>query len=629
MSKFVFEWAGSGAPCGIQEVLLNKVVKDAFEPPNNETLAAVSGFLRLQQHVAEHLQELETIANDKYFGSLPARCVKLLLGHDGPELTPSPPFDVYWTKVPLFTSLSGRCGFMDLNSKLAWTSVFDDVMSENSKLAWAQLIEHAASTFNSPNSSTDVAKPSVFVVSVTMYPVRDVLLSAISRLRSIMASDLTSKMFTLLQTFCDDEHVLLKAASCTSSYDLSFPISKRLKADKEFMKQLFKVNRALVKRVEPDFQNDQDFWLECLQLETMTPYFFADYVPPHILTREFIKRVLGLRKPEILTRKGRYDHLPCEFADDSLLEAVELNPTMFYCGSSGQRHALLLQALQTNVMVYTKLAPMSQAKYDSIALVINKLPSLSDTTAILLLSKVCQSFNLREPRSKEALQLIRTYLLTCEPKRSVISLSFAKHFSGDDEVIHLCAKNTPEVLHAASQNLLRSRDAFMDIVAANGDALEFATRSMQNDEELVLLAIQSSPRAIIHASPSLRASKNVVVKALAHLSRLFKNVTPQQQEKEQPYQAVLKFVHKSVLLQPKVVQLAIEASSWEILPVEHLLTEEQVLNAIKRNPHVFEYLSPENRLNYEIAKAAVSSDKRLYIFVPPPLRQDPRIVQLV
>ena len=73
MAKFVFEWAGSGAPCGIEEILLQDVFgkalhADTLELPNGTAFAALSGFLTLRQYVVTHLKEVTTFFNTFFLG---------------------------------------------------------------------------------------------------------------------------------------------------------------------------------------------------------------------------------------------------------------------------------------------------------------------------------------------------------------------------------------------------------------------------------------------------------------------------------------------------------------------------------------------------------------------------------
>ena len=488
-------------------------------------------------------------------------------------------------------------------------------MHSESKVAWAQLIEHAASSSSTPSkpNSAETKTSSTFIVSVTTYSLRDVFLGESP---SFCTYNLNYQK--TLQNFCDDEEVIFKAARCRSKFSLD--LSKRLKGDRVFMKQLFAANPIFGKDIAFDFQDEPEFWLECFQLETEEPYFFADCVPLRLLTNEFIRRVINLDKPRILHCSSRN---ALDFEDDVFLQACRLNYRAFLSAAPRQQDTMLSQALQANVLVFKLLSWVLRQEYDNIATVIHNLPSLNDCEAIDLISYICEG-----SPSNKVLKLIRTYLLACKPNRAVIPPPFARHFSKDDEVLRVCAKNTPDVLEHASYTLLHSRDAFMDILAANGDALQFATRAMQNDTELVLLAIKSSPRSIEHASARLRACEKTVVEAIGHLG-LFCTNNPTQQTQERPVQSVLKFVCKHVARQPRIQQLAVDASAWEVLPVQVFVSEKLMLQAIQKNAHVFWHLDLKHTSNVENAKAAVSQDKLLYTNVASTLRLHPSILQLL
>ena len=519
------------------------------------------------------------------------------MGHDGPELTLNPSGGRHWAK------------------EWVYVSAFNAVMHSESKVAWAQLIEHAASSSSTPSkpNSAETKTSSTFIVSVTTYSLRDVFLGESP---SFCTYNLNYQK--TLQNFCDDEEVIFKAARCRSKFSLD--LSKRLKGDRVFMKQLFAANPIFGKDIAFDFQDEPEFWLECFQLETEEPYFFADCVPLRLLTNEFIRRVINLDKPRILHCSSRN---ALDFEDDVFLQACRLNYRAFLSATPWQQNTMLSHALQANVFVFKLLSWVLRQEYDNVAVVINKMPSLNDCEAIDLISYICEG-----SPSNKVLKLIRTYLLACKPNRAVIPPPFARHFSKDDEVLRVCAKNTPDVLEHASYTLLHSRDAFMDILAANGDALQFATRAMQNDTELVLLAIKSSPRSIEHASARLRACEKTVVEAIGHLG-LFCTNNPTQQTQERPVQSVLKFVCKHVARQPRIQQLAVDASAWEVLPVQVFASEKLMLQAIKNNAHVFWHLDLKHTSNVENAKAAVSQDKLLYTNVASTLRLHPSILQLL
>jgi hypothetical protein len=92
---------------------------------------------------------------------------------------------------------------------------------------------------------------------------------------------------------------------------------------------------------------------------------------------------------------------------------------------------------------------------------------------------------------------------------------------------------------------------------------------------------------------------------------------------------VLQYAPDSIAQQPKFYQLAIAASPWEVVAVQNVVTRQELLHAVERQPHIYPLLTHYHKADYELARAAVSRNPRLFLNAPKELESDPRLLQLL
>jgi hypothetical protein len=91
------------------------------------------------------------------------------------------------------------------------------------------------------------------------------------------------------------------------------------------------------------------------------------------------------------------------------------------------------------------------------------------------------------------------------------SLQYAsKKLQNNFELVLKCIKNSPYALHHASEELKNNKEIVMTAVTEHGLMLEYASEELKNNKELVMTAIRRSGAALQYASNELKNDKEVV-----------------------------------------------------------------------------------------------------------------------
>lgn len=154
----------------------------------------------------------------------------------------------------------------------------------------------------------------------------------------------------------------------------------------------------------------------------------------------------------------------------------------------------------------------------------------------------------------------------------------SRELQEDQEIMLAAVQHDVCALDYASQELLRNRDFMLEAVTHDGYALRWAARELRNDPELVLKAIERDVSALKYASKELRGRHDFMLAAVRHDWG------------------------------------ALQYTSEETGD-DHVLA----LEAVQQSWEAFKFVSQELRGDYDIQLAAVKQSWRALEYVPPDL----------
>jgi hypothetical protein len=156
----------------------------------------------------------------------------------------------------------------------------------------------------------------------------------------------------------------------------------------------------------------------------------------------------------------------------------------------------------------------------------------------------------------------------------------------------------------------------LEDVKQNGDALEFASKELQNDKEVVLKAVKQNGDAfrpaLEFASEELKNNKEVVLEAVKRNGLALEFASKElQNDKEIRFEAAKK-----------------RREDFIFFAKEYLIEKETVLEAVKRNGLVLEFASEELQNNKEIVLEAVKRNGDALRYASKKLRNNKEVVFL-
>jgi hypothetical protein len=255
--------------------------------------------------------------------------------------------------------------------------------------------------------------------------------------------------------------------------------------------------------------------------------------------------------------------------------------------------------------------------------VLAKLPNLSQVYCRLweYVCKACIRSAERSGPTHQATTVpkLRRFLLTCDPKLAYLNDALGAYFADDEDVMCKCVIDHPESFKYASVSLKNSRSLVEKLLSTNAMVLQYA-HAYCDDKELVLKAVSQCCRAFTYASQRLRADVEVIQHCIAQLKANSNTIEDA---------IVLKFAPAHIARQPNILQPALDASPWEILAVQGIVTQQELLRAVERAPNLFGHLWSNHRADYNLARAAISRNRNLLANACGALKSDPRILQLL
>ena len=101
-------------------------------------------------------------------------------------------------------------------------------------------------------------------------------------------------------------------------------------------------------------------------------------------------------------------------------------------------------------------------------------------------------------------------------RRNGLALEFAsKHMKGDREVVMEAVKKHGLTLSYASEELKGDREVVIEAVKHNGDALSYASEELKGDREVVIEAVKQHGDALWYASKQLKTDSEVLARRRA------------------------------------------------------------------------------------------------------------------
>lgn len=100
--------------------------------------------------------------------------------------------------------------------------------------------------------------------------------------------------------------------------------------------------------------------------------------------------------------------------------------------------------------------------------------------------------------------------------QSGITLEFAyEAFRLDDEIVYEASLNNPQAFRFVSRKQVKDRDLVLRIAKGNGDGWDlFVEQGYQNDREVVLAAVRCDGKNLQYASMELQNDKQIVIVAV-------------------------------------------------------------------------------------------------------------------
>jgi predicted methyltransferase len=172
-------------------------------------------------------------------------------------------------------------------------------------------------------------------------------------------------------------------------------------------------------------------------------------------------------------------------------------------------------------------------------------------------------------------------------------------------------------------------------VQKNGAVLNFASKELQNNEKVVLAAVQKDGWVLVYASKELQNNEKVVLAAVQQSGWALKYASKEMQNNEkivlaavQQYGWALEFASKEMQNNEKVVLAAVQQYGWalEFASKEMQNNEKIVLAAVQRYGLALDYASKELQNNEKIVLAAVQQNGWALQVASKELRNNEKIV---
>ena len=93
----------------------------------------------------------------------------------------------------------------------------------------------------------------------------------------------------------------------------------------------------------------------------------------------------------------------------------------------------------------------------------------------------------------------------------------SKELKNDQDVVLAAVRNSGDALQYASKELKSDKDVVLEAVSKDGSALEYASEELKNDKEVVLAAVRQDGSALYYASDALKNDKEVVLAAVRNI----------------------------------------------------------------------------------------------------------------
>jgi len=188
-----------------------------------------------------------------------------------------------------------------------------------------------------------------------------------------------------------------------------------------------------------------------------------------------------------------------------------------------------------------------------------------------------------------------------------------------EEFIKLCEIDqgyNPDLFKNAESHLKLDKDAAMAAINYSGSNLEYASKELQADKEVVMAAIKNRG-SLKHASKELQADKELVMAAIKNDGRALQHTSKElQADKEVVLAAIknrgsLKHASKELQADKELVMAAVKenVADLEYASKELRNDKELVMTALKKNyGNALQHASKELRNDKELVMAAVNKN---------------------
>jgi hypothetical protein len=153
----------------------------------------------------------------------------------------------------------------------------------------------------------------------------------------------------------------------------------------------------------------------------------------------------------------------------------------------------------------------------------------------------------------------------------------------DEEIVMLALKKSRyiDILKYVSKNLQNNKNIILFAVQINGINLKYASKELQNDKEIVITAIQNNLSALQYASKELQNDKKIIMIVISI------NVY------------LLQFVSEEFKNDKEIVTFAVKKSGCVLQYASHNLRNDKdfLLSFLKENPSLISYISDDLRNN--------------------------------
>ncbi len=202
----------------------------------------------------------------------------------------------------------------------------------------------------------------------------------------------------------------------------------------------------------------------------------------------------------------------------------------------------------------------------------------------------------------------------------------SKHLKKDRQVVLAAIKQYIYALRFADKSFKKDRETISLAVTKEGRTLQFADDSLKNDKQIVMAAIKQDGYALKYASKALRADRDMVLEAvknnqngysLENTSKALRADREVVLEAVKNNPDVLNYTSKALKADRDIVLEAVKHYGSALQYAEEVMTKDKdiVLAAIKNDPDSIQYAHKSLFSNREFVLAALNAIKKPKIII--------------